>query len=335
MAANQLTPLIKTVHAATLVELLTHFEKDIYPLLKTAGLPEDILRSKSEFMPEEPIKHLLALMAEKADPEHYGNLLRIVIREYFIPNLLHHIHAPKNLEEAFNSLATAIIHDSPSAKISIEHFKGTPWFCRYKTKEDTKGFFWAEVFAILFTIEFINVMAKTHWLPTSVAVQSSNIEPMLEIFKGQSIQFVSDRNVTAIELSDSILNTPVILPASFKEKKASSAPKKRTYIETVYLALTPYLGQPSMNVNEAAKVLNTSARTLQRRLARENTTFKIIRENIMLATSCRLMEDARYSLTDISAKLGYADIAHFSRAFKKLTGFPPKDYRNRFLDRST
>jgi AraC-like DNA-binding protein len=47
------------------------------------------------------------------------------------------------------------------------------------------------------------------------------------------------------------------------------------------------------------------------------------------------MEDARYSLTDISAKLGYADIAHFSRAFKKLTGFPPKDYRNRFLDRST
>ncbi len=54
MTQGQLVPLIKTAHAATLIEMLKHFEADIYPLLKAAGLPEDILQTHHEFVPETP-----------------------------------------------------------------------------------------------------------------------------------------------------------------------------------------------------------------------------------------------------------------------------------------
>ncbi|OLQ72785.1 AraC family transcriptional regulator [Photobacterium proteolyticum] len=331
MNQGQLVPLIKTVHAATLIEMLKHFEADIYPLLKTAGLPEDILQTHHEFVPESPIKHLLAMMAERADPDHYGNLLRTAIREYFIPKMLRHLHNPKSIGEAIEQMQTAVQHDSPSAKVSLEYFNDTPWFCRHKPKEVSEGFLWAEIFAILFLIEFIRFASKTQWQPGCIAVQSPNADKLAEILNSPDTVLYSNRSLAAIELSNDLLAMPFNLPVRFTPvDKQANDPKPLSYVETVYLALAPYLSRQALSIQQAAVLMNTSPRTLQRRLSGENTSYKSIRENIMLATACQLMENRQYSLTDIASELGYADIAHFSRAFKKLTGFPPKDYRKRF-----
>ncbi len=40
-----------------------------------------------------------------------------------------------------------------------------------------------------------------------------------------------------------------------------------------------------------------------------------------------LMATTRLSYVEISAQLGFGDIAHFSKAFKKSTGMSPRDYR--------
>lgn len=332
MTPGQLVPLIKTAHAATLVEMLKHFEADIYPLLKAAGLPEDIMRTRHEFLPETPVKHLLALMAERADPQYYGDLLRTANREYFIPKMLRHLRSPKTLGEAIEQMKTAVRHESPSATISIEYFNHTPWFCRFKDKEDTEEFLWAEIFAVLFLIEFIRLLSKTDWQPTCIAIQSKKADKLAVILNNPKTVLYANRNLAAIELSSELMALPLHLPASFTSQVSrEDDPRVLNFLETVYLALAPYLSRQSLSLQQAAEILNTSARTLQRRLAEENTSFKNVRDNIMLATACQLMENGQYSLTDIASELGYADIAHFSRAFKKLTGFPPKDYRKRFL----
>ena len=38
--------------------------------------------------------------------------------------------------------------------------------------------------------------------------------------------------------------------------------------------------------------------------------------------------DGQLTITDISFELGYANVAHFSRAFKRISGLSPKMYRN-------
>lgn len=43
-----------------------------------------------------------------------------------------------------------------------------------------------------------------------------------------------------------------------------------------------------------------------------------------------LLEDENYSITRISAMVGYEDALHFSRIFKKNTGISPSHYRNNF-----
>ncbi|KLV06916.1 AraC family transcriptional regulator [Photobacterium aquae] len=330
MQPGQLIPLIKTVHAATFIELLRNFETDIYPLLKTAGLPDDILRGKHEFIPEKPVKHLLGLMAERAEPERYGDLLRTLIQTYFIPKMLRHLTNPQTLGEAIFQLKTAIRHDSPSASIDLEYFNHVPWFCRYKQNDHSTGFLWAEIFSILFLIEFIRMAGECDWQPASIAIQSDDAGILAAVINCPETVLYAKRRLSAVELSESLLNSPFNLPARF-DSIQQVPPHQPNFIESLYLALTPYLGQQSFTIEQAAELMNTSVRTLQRRLSDEGTTFKQVRENIMLTTACQMMEDKQFSLTDIATELGYADIAHFSRAFKKLTGFPPRIYRQRFL----
>ncbi|PSU36291.1 helix-turn-helix domain-containing protein [Photobacterium lutimaris] len=332
MQQGQLVPLIKTINASTIIALITHFEKDIYPLLSAAGIPDDILQQNHEYLPEAPIKNLLGMMAERAEPEFYGELLCTAIREYFLPKMLSYLDQPSTIAEAIEQMRTAVLHDSPTTQLRIEIFNDTPWLCRYKPLEDSDGYLWSEIFAILFLIEFIRYASKKNWSPAYIAMQSDGADKLSRILQSKETTFYTKRKIAAVALSDEILNLPYYSAASFTVSAPSSiSPKEISYIESIYHALAPYLCKQSMTITEAAKILGTTPRTLQRRLSQEHTSFKHIRENIMLATACRLMEEKAYSLTDIAVELGYADIAHFSRAFRKLTGFPPKDYRKQFV----
>ncbi|MGR5066054.1 helix-turn-helix domain-containing protein [Photobacterium sp. DNB22_13_2] len=332
MQQGQLVPLIKTVNASTIIALISHFENDIYPLLNAAGIPEDILQQKHEYLPEAPIRNLLGMMADRADPEFYGELLSTAVREYFIPKMLTYLDKPKTLGEALEQMKTAVLHDSPTTQLSIENFNGTPWLCRFKPLEESEGYLWSEIFSILFLIEFIRFASKQNWSPAYIAMQSDGADMLSRILKSKGTTFYTKRKIAAVALNDEILNLPYHSAASFTVSATSSeTPKEISYIESIYHALSPYLCKQSMTITEAAKILGTTPRTLQRRLSQEHTSFKHIRDNIMLATACRLMEQKAYSLTDIAVELGYADIAHFSRAFRKLTGFPPKDYRKQFV----
>lgn len=52
---------------------------------------------------------------------------------------------------------------------------------------------------------------------------------------------------------------------------------------------------------------------------------------LVLDEARRLLADPRHSVQAVSSLLGYRDIAHFSRQFKRWTGMAPSDYRNRIL----
>ena len=40
-----------------------------------------------------------------------------------------------------------------------------------------------------------------------------------------------------------------------------------------------------------------------------------------------LLEDSKIRITDIAMDVGYADSAHFTRAFKRWAGVTPREYR--------
>jgi AraC-like DNA-binding protein len=83
-------------------------------------------------------------------------------------------------------------------------------------------------------------------------------------------------------------------------------------------------GAPSKTA--LARRLGMSARTLQRHLDSEQTSFKELLNAARLALARDYLEAGQLPLTEIAFMLGFADSSAFSRAFKRWTGTAPRDY---------
>src|SRR5262249_48793434 len=73
--------------------------------------------------------------------------------------------------------------------------------------------------------------------------------------------------------------------------------------------------------------LHMSARTLQRRLEQERTSFSEVLDGVRLELARRRLADPATTLAEVAAVLGFSDLATFSRAFKRWTGEPPGQWR--------
>jgi AraC-like DNA-binding protein len=128
--------------------------------------------------------------------------------------------------------------------------------------------------------------------------------------------------------------------------RAMPAADARTF-ETIEPLLVEALGAPSSSssfadriaahvaaslpggtdVGEVARAMHMSGRTLQRRLEQESTTFSDVVDRARLDVAGRALADPSATLTDVAFRLGFSDLATFTRAFKRWTGMPPGQWR--------
>jgi len=92
---------------------------------------------------------------------------------------------------------------------------------------------------------------------------------------------------------------------------------------------TRLLDRPAASLDDIAKDLHLSTRTLKRRLAGEGTTFSAIRDDLRRQRALLMLDDRRLAVGEIATRLGYTELPNFTRAFRKWTGMTPAAYRDR------
>ncbi|MBS7700365.1 MAG: AraC family transcriptional regulator ligand-binding domain-containing protein [Chelatococcus sp.] len=85
----------------------------------------------------------------------------------------------------------------------------------------------------------------------------------------------------------------------------------------------------NVSIDEIARSMDTSVRTLQRELNRAGTDFRSLTSLVRVQRATELLRDRAVSITHISEDLGYSSPAGFSRAFRKVTGLGPREYRKK------
>ena len=80
-------------------------------------------------------------------------------------------------------------------------------------------------------------------------------------------------------------------------------------------------------LEEMAQQLGVNAKSLQRRLAGEGTTYKAIIDNVREDLATDLLNSTSLSVEDIAELLGYSEISSFSRAFKRWKGVSPLHFK--------
>jgi AraC-like DNA-binding protein len=88
-----------------------------------------------------------------------------------------------------------------------------------------------------------------------------------------------------------------------------------------------YLRSSTDAPQEVARLLAVSSRTLQRRLSEEGTTFRDVRDSVRRRCSSRLLRDGALSVSEVSARVGFSDVAAFDKAFRRWFGETPSGFR--------
>ena len=85
----------------------------------------------------------------------------------------------------------------------------------------------------------------------------------------------------------------------------------------------------SPTLEDAARHLNLSPRTLHRRLHEEGSSFREIKDKVRREIAMARLEKTRQSVAEIAAELGYSEPSAFFRAFQGWTGEAPSTHRKR------
>ncbi|HKR76337.1 MAG TPA: AraC family transcriptional regulator ligand-binding domain-containing protein, partial [Rhodanobacter sp.] len=83
--------------------------------------------------------------------------------------------------------------------------------------------------------------------------------------------------------------------------------------------------QPTLN--DVARTLNLSERSLRRRLTESGRVFREIHDRVRAERALQLLQAGALSVAEIGGEVGYSDPREFRRAFKRWTGMAPQEAR--------
>jgi len=84
----------------------------------------------------------------------------------------------------------------------------------------------------------------------------------------------------------------------------------------------------------AAEFAGSSVRTLQRRLAKQGVTYSEVVDRARFDVASRLLTESDTPAIQVAYATAYSDPSHFARAFRRIAGVSPREYRAQAMRRS-
>ncbi|WP_137885970.1 AraC family transcriptional regulator [Pseudomonas sp. 2FE] len=172
-------------------------------------------------------------------------------------------------------------------------------------------------------------------LALTLPANPGDVRPYQEYFR-QPVRFRGSGIV--FHLPAQLLKTPIPTanPAVFQTALALAGESFNDLLEREMgglkqrvVALLDSLPERYPDIRWTAQHLKMTERTLRRRLAEENCSYREIIDQARQARAQRLLANAQLSIEQIGALLGYADSSSFRHAFRRWTGQSANLYRQR------
>ncbi len=106
----------------------------------------------------------------------------------------------------------------------------------------------------------------------------------------------------------------------------ASLPRQQSVTSSVRKLVMEGMTGHKVGIEEVAKKMHVSRRTLHRQLAAEGITYKKLVDDLRRRTALQHLENRRLGVDEIAFLLGFSDSAAFYRAFKRWTGRTPQEH---------
>jgi len=191
-------------------------------------------------------------------------------------------------------------------------------------------------FCMFGVLRVCRMLTGQNLVPQHFSISHHRSEGAAEMarFVGTKVEFGADRdefalNVDGRELplihADSHLNDLFLkyCEAALADRKGDMS-QLRTRVENAISSVLPH---GKVRVDDVARGLGMSKRTLARRLSDEGLNFTEILQQLRRDLAVRYLDDRKLHVSKIAWLLGFHEVSAFTHAFKRWTGKTPREIR--------
>ena len=184
-------------------------------------------------------------------------------------------------------------------------------------------------------VTFTRRMTGVDWQPRAVSFQHPRPADTVEhqrifrapvTFSQPRNELLLDRALLALPLARADAGLCAVLDRHAQELLAR-LPQRDDTTAQVRRLLGDALSGGDPNVAAIARQLGLSARTLQRKLHAEGTSYQDVLDEMRRDLSRRYLHEREMAVCEVAYLLGFSGPSAFHRAFRRWTGVTPKEFR--------
>lgn len=336
---------IPTIQAAATAGILEHTERgggDVHWVVAQAKLTFEQLARPEQRLPLSSFVRLIEAASAATRDDCFGAHLGEIcsLRELGLPGYLA-TFAP-DVQSALGSFARYyyLLGDATDVRFEIQDGAASFSYCvldpeSFPRRQDAEQ-------VITMIVMLVRQWGSARWSPERVCFehgQPAQASELSRIF-GCPVRFDCHSNTVFFTLADAARKNPHADPKLFRllswfaetitESIAGNDSRKpASFKEQVLFSIDTCANLGNVSIHSVARALGLEARTFQRRLRSEQTSFSELQEEYRRRQAAKLLERAELSEKELANRLGYANSTSFIRAFRRWYGVTPGQFRER------
>jgi len=322
-------PILRLAHPLAFAAFLRHIGAPAGRYFRRTGLPE-LCEDPDAFVPLRSAWALFDAATQNEDPLLGCHVGRFVGDRGLNRGFLSRVEQAPTLLQALRRFVRMSYSEASHLKLGIQARRDDIiLFTHYTMMKDAPGYHASQAYQIGVIQGLIRHFAGADWMPHEIGLERPFVPALAqEVYRASRI--LTHQRVGYIAIPRSCLH--LAPPRGDSEERGEAAPAfvagRVDYVGTLRALLKPYLSSGRLSEPFAATLMDTTVRTLKRRLSTAGTTYRAVFDDLRFREAKRLLESTDAHVIDVAGAVGFDDPAHFTRMFRRLAGLSPREFRD-------
>lgn len=330
MAASQdlsATPILRLGHPQAFGAFLETVGTPTEPLFRRLGLPV-FCADPTAFVPLQQGWALFDAAVQLVDPDLGWHVGRFYGDNRLSAGLLRRIEHAPTLYQALKRFVRLVSAEASHLELGIlERRDDIVFYTRYTRIKDWPGYATSQAYQLELFLDLIRHYVGPGWVPPEIGFELPTVPAVVEEhFPGSRAR--PNQKMGYLTVPRPCLHLPARQTERGKRKESDLVLSREfDYVKTLDALIKPHLSEGYPSERLAASLMDTSVRTLARRLAESGTSYQTIIDQLRLRVAKRQLLSPDMRIIDVASAVGFGDPANFCRMFRRVAGLTPRQYR--------
>ncbi len=305
-------------------------------LLQQFNLPANLANKPDAYVPLQAALSLAQWAAQGSDIEAFGIKVGSRLQvSHFSAGLRSALQGAASLERALECFARLADREQSNVRYRIERTGDEVQICNtVDAAPPSATEYLGEWLRIMSLMTVIRYFTGNKWMPPTIALQSQRVPGQHARRAFSRTRFLTGQVETGIIIPASLLSLATTrnyprrgVAGAPGTESAATDPASWDFPAGLQEIVQTYLDDGYPDITLAANITGCSVRTLQRRLKEYGLSYTDVVQQARFRLATGLLSDPGTKVIDAALAVGYEDPSHFARAFRRLAGISPNQYR--------